>query len=350
MPNLLDHIRELLEQHGSPMHYAEITDALVRSGTWRTQGRTPQATVRGLLASTLRDGRHPWLMSTAPGTYGIAFGSDPPSNVNPPEQSEDPQQDEPTLSFSDAAERILREYADGSSMHFRDITRLALEKGLIRSKGQTPAATMHAQIITENARRARNGEPTRFERLGKGQIALVQRAPDGLETQIAMQNDGVRERLIERLHALEPVDFEALVGELLTAMGFEDVTVTRLSGDKGIDVRGTLVIADAVRVPMAVQAKKWRYAVQAPVVREVRGSLSPHERALIISTGEFSSGARSEAVRPDAAPVGLMNGKSLVGLLIEHEIMVRRHAFEILRLPGEEQARAGNPDSGAVSP
>ena len=45
------------------------------------------------------------------------------------------------------------------------------------------------------------------------------------------------------------------------------------SGDGGIDVRGTLVVGDAVRIRMAVQAKRWKDNVPVKVVREVRDSL-----------------------------------------------------------------------------
>lgn len=45
---------------------------------------------------------------------------------------------------------------------------------------------------------------------------------------------------------------------LLAEMGSEIVEVTKLSGDGGIDVRGTLVVGDVVRIKMAVQVKKWK--------------------------------------------------------------------------------------------
>jgi len=45
---------------------------------------------------------------------------------------------------------------------------------------------------------------------------------------------------------------------------------------------------------------------------------------LIISTGDFSAGARDEAQRVNAVPVALMNGSQLVDLLVEHQLMTRR--------------------------
>lgn len=54
---------------------------------------------------------------------------------------------------------------------------------------------------------------------------------------------------------MQPGEFEQLISQLLVEMGFESVEVTKLSGDGGIDVRGTLVVGEVVRIKMAVQVK-----------------------------------------------------------------------------------------------
>lgn len=128
-------------------------------------------------------------------------------------------------------------------------------------------------------------------------------------------------------------DYLIMARDHAAAMGFEEVTVTKRSGDGGIDIRGLLVVAGSVRIKMAVQVKRWRNNVQAPVVQMVRGSLGAHEQGLIITTSVFSPGAREEAARPDASPVGLINGDQLVSLLIEHELGVtkRSHTLYALR-------------------
>ena len=115
-------------------------------------------------------------------------------------------------------------------------------------------------------------------------------------------------------------------------MGFEDIEVTSRTKDGGIDVRGTLVVGDVIRTRMAIQVKKWRRNIQAPLVQQVRGSLGTHEQGLIITTSDFSAGARKEAARPDATPVALMNGEQLVLLLIENGIGVSRRSHELFEL------------------
>jgi restriction system protein len=131
---------------------------------------------------------------------------------------------------------------------------------------------------------------------------------------------------------MPPAEFETLVGTLLAKLGFEDVTVTSVSNDGGIDVRGTMVTGDVIRTRMAVQVKRWKNNIQAPTVQQVRGSLGTHEQGLVITTSSFSKGAREEAERPDATPVALMDGEQLVRLLVENDIGVRREDYALLEL------------------
>ncbi len=115
------------------------------------------------------------------------------------------------------------------------------------------------------------------------------------------------------------------------------VEVTKLSGDGGIDVRGTLVVGDVVRIKMAVQVKKWKLKnnIQAPVVQQVRGSLGAHEQGLIITTSDFSPGAVKEAAQADKTPIALMNGEQLVTLLMEHGIGVHRSKPDLFEIDEE---------------
>ena len=133
---------------------------------------------------------------------------------------------------------------------------------------------------------------------------------------------------------MKPGEFEELISQLLAEMGFEMVEVTKLSGDGGIDVRGTLVVGDVVRIKMAVQVKKWKLKnnILAPVVQQVRGSLGAHEQGLIITTSDFSAGAIKEAAQHDKTPIALMNGEQLVMLLMEHGIGVHRSTPDLFEI------------------
>ena len=99
-----------------------------------------------------------------------------------------------------------------------------------------------------------------------------------------------------------------------------------------------MVVGDVIRTRMAVQVKKWatKNRVQSPTVQQLRGSLGAHEQGLIITTSDFSAGARSEAARGDAVPVALMNGEQLVALLAANEIGVARNTHDIFDIETEE--------------
>jgi HJR/Mrr/RecB family endonuclease len=62
--------------------------------------------------------------------------------------------------------------------------------------------------------------------------------------------------------------FELLVGQLLTATGFEDGAVTRYSGDGGTDVDATLTVGGVTRVRTAIQVTRWTSNVSGATVRE----------------------------------------------------------------------------------
>ena len=159
----------------------------------------------------------------------------------------------------------------------------------------------------------------------------------GLTYQIEKHNKEVRKNLLENIKKMDPTKFEYLVGQLLTEMGFESVEVTLRHADGGIDVRGVMVINDVIKNKMAVQVKRWKNNIQSPAVQQTRGSLGAHEQGLIITTSDFSSGARKEAERKDAIPVALMNGEGLVSLMVENLIQIRKTEHDLLELNEAEE-------------
>ena len=232
------------------------------------------------------------------------------------------------LTFPDAAERVLAESGSHEPLHYVVLTERALQRGLIRTEGRTPAATMYSSILTEVRRQETYGEAPRFVRHSGGKVGLTAWLPVEVAGLVAEKNREVRQSLLDRARAASPDEFEDLVAALLVALGFADVEVTKRSGDGGIDVRGMLVVGGTVCIRMAVQAKRWKSNVQAPVVQQVRGSLGAHEQGLIITTSDFSRGARDEATRSDTAPVALMSGEQLAALLAKYQIGARVESYE----------------------
>lgn len=72
--------------------------------------------------------------------------------------------------------------------------------------------------------------------------------------------------------------------------------------------------------------------------------LGAHEQGLVITTRDFSAGAKEETERPDATPVALMDGDQLVRLLVENDIGVRRARYELIELRKDGEAESGEPE------
>ncbi len=339
---------QILLQAGEPLRIEEITRRMLEQDLWVTAGKTPEATVHARLCVDLKTkGAASRFVRTDRATFGLNPAAanaplpapQPPRSQAPRPRRADvqptllpPEPQQSTLSFTDAAERVLGAQAEARPMHYRELTERALDLGLLATKGRTPEATMYSQILTEIQRKTRRGEVPRFVRHGRGLFGLSRWTTTGLAHQIEQHNEQVRKELHKQLATMQPEQFEQLIGRLLGDLNFEKVAVTPISKDGGIDVRGTLVVGDVIHTRMAVQVKRWKKNVQRQEVQQLRGSLGAHEQGLIITTSDFSPNAREEAARSDATPVALMNGEQLVGLLVENGIGVRRTSHELIEM------------------
>lgn len=337
--NVLDAVEKVLVEVRTPMRPEEITRRILEQGLWTTEGKTPDATVNARLAMDIKKhGAESRFQRSAPNTFALRVWGLPEhtgkaaAGGKKPQPEPAPEPKPATLSFTNAAEKVLDEYANRQPMHYRAITRKILELGLVNTQGQTPEATLYAQILTEIKRSTRRGESPRFTMQGKGLVGLRKWLGEGQAYQIQQHNNEVRKQLLARLHTVSPEEFEELIARLLVALDFEEVAPTSYSKDGGIDVRGILVVGDVIRTRMAVQVKRWKNNVQAPTVQQVRGSLGVHEQGLIITTSDFSQGARAEARRANTVPVALMNGQQLVDLLIENDIGIVRTQYDLIEL------------------
>lgn len=344
----LEAVLKVLQEARTPLHYREITKRILAAKLWQTEGKTPEATINARLSvDAKKNGPASAFRRAGRGVFGLNTARTDPAPHHPGLlRTEDralyvpraPAAGE-ALSFTEAAERIL-ESANGKPMHYRDITRHALEHKMLDTSGKTPEATMYAQILTECKRRRGRGEQQRFMILGKGMISLAKWQAKGLAFQVEEANRKARKELLKSVKTMPPGDFEDLIGRLLAAMGFEEVEVTSRTRDGGIDVRGTLVVGDVIRTRLAVQVKRWKQNVQSPIIQQVRGSLGAHEQGLVITTSDFSKGPKDEAERADTTPVGLMNGEQLVALLVENEIGVRKTPLQLIQLGEHMESRS----------
>lgn len=335
--SLLDAAYEVLVKSGCPMTPAEIVKPILASSAWTTNGKTPDRTLSAQLYTNIKKlGANSRFVNAGNGRFAVSgamLGATPVQSAESPRDINMHASSIKTYSFTDCAERILKAQGVHKPMHYQDITQAALAKGWLKTSGQTPEATMYAQIIQEIQRLRKRGEVPRFVQCGKGLVALTVWDKAGVDFQVQQHHEDVRKKLKAKLMALKPEEFEELVSRLFCAIGFREVSRTRLSGDGGIDVRGTMVTGGVIRTELAIQVKRWKHNVQAPTVQQVRGSLGAHEQGCIVTTSDFSSGAREEASKMDKAPIALIDGKELINLLMENQVGVRRKEvplFEVL--------------------
>ena len=347
--NVRDAAILVLEESDVPLHVNEITKRILSRKLWKTSGKTPTATVGASIYSDIKkNGVASRFVLHAPSTFGLGrtdstgkTAAETKTEIAAARTAE--ARSETSFSFTDSAQMVLEQFADRQPMHYRTITDKAVQMGWLLSKGKTPEASMYAQILTSIKRSRRRSEQPRFTQHGKGFVGLSKWMATGLALEIEKHNRKVRKELHKKLLGMDWEAFENLVARLFLEMGFEIDEGASKIGDGGIDVRGTLLVGDVIRTQMAAQVKKWRKNVQRPVVQQVRGSLGAHEQGLIITTSDFSRGAREEADRKDATPVALMNGEQLVVLLVENGVGVQHMSHDLIELEDED---ASAPENG----
>lgn len=130
------------------------------------------------------------------------------------------------------------------------------------------------------------------------------------------------EALLDRLLKMSPKAFEMLAQRLLRESGFTSVRVTGRSGDGGIDGFGVYKIS-LLSFPVFFQCKRYKGSVGSRDVRDFRGAMAGRgDKGLLITTGNFTSDARTEAKRDGVPPIDLIEGDELCELLKEYSIGV----------------------------
>jgi restriction system protein len=228
-----------------------------------------------------------------------------------------------TLTFLDATEQILSE--NRKDMRVSDVVQEIIDKKLVETESSTPQNTLYSAIYQENKRRDISGEKKRFT-LSKGRVGLTAWLKDGIEGQIQKQNESAKKSLLEKIQSMHAKDVESLVALLFVKMGF-DAETTRFVKDGGVDIRGELVTAGVIRMPIAIQVKRLQSAVSSDDIQKLRGALDQNkdEHGVFVTTGTFSKPAEDEAKVSNRAAIDLIDGKQLVNLLVEYKIGVKEH-------------------------
>lgn len=135
--------------------------------------------------------------------------------------------------------------------------------------------------------------------------------------------------LLGQLKSVEPYEFESFSKKLLEVYGFIDLNVTKQSRDGGIDGYGKLKVGIS-HLNVAFQCKRWKSTKVSRVeVDKFRGATQgDYEQAILFTTSEFSKEALQATTKKGAIPVILIDGGSIVDLMIE-----KKFGVEIETLP-----------------
>jgi restriction system protein len=222
----------------------------------------------------------------------------------------------------------------------------AVERGLISREGNTYAITDKGLAWLRQFTDVPQANAPALPSSKRTTVAEAARA----------QNEEQLDALRARLMALDPTDFEHFVKELLDAMDYEDVRVTKVSNDKGVDVVARIQFG-ITEITEVVQVKRTEGTITRPKVDELRGALPYHKaiRGTIISLGSFAKGAQEGALYVGAAPITLIDGRRLLDLCMKHEVGLKRRSVDLYevdepffaeRFGREEEAEgAPTPDS-----
>jgi restriction endonuclease Mrr len=154
------------------------------------------------------------------------------------------------------------------------------------------------------------------------------------EAEIAIRKAAVEttNTLRKYISEIDPATFELLVSIVFQKLGYKHVTVTKRSGDAGIDVKAVLVVEGVGNIRTCIQVKRQQNAVGRPVVQNLRGSLGPHEVGIVVTSSGFSDEAREEAQDPTKAPIALISGQQFAELLLKYEIGIQHIDRKLYRL------------------
>jgi len=135
---------------------------------------------------------------------------------------------------------------------------------------------------------------------------------------------GIRTQLLERLLELSPAQFEAFSKKFLQAYGFVSLENTKISNDGGIDGFGKLKVGLA-SMYVAFQCKRWQGVVGRPEIDKFRGAIQgEYEQGIFFTTSDFTQQAKEASIKKGAVPIILMNGESIIDIMIQKGLGVDR--------------------------
>jgi restriction endonuclease Mrr len=241
-----------------------------------------------------------------------------------------------TLSYSDSAEKVLEKA--GKPLKYTDIASAAIKDGLLQTDSQTLAVSMYVSLRAEIKRKEQKQEKQRFVFLGNGFFDLFSRArgEPAKKTQSALEQikNSREEAMKEVFGRLTSGDsgahFEAMVGDLLIAMGYSDVEVIGGKDDQGVDIicskRDGLSIT---RYAIQCKCKKLSKQIGPKDISNLRDNLSSFQcqQGIFITTSKLNDVAHQKAKEAGKEPIQTIEHDEILNLFADHSIGLRQEAI-----------------------
>jgi hypothetical protein len=191
---------QILKQAGKPLTVGEITSIAFEREMVSTRGKTPSATMGARLYVDIKTrGDKSRFVKVKRGKFALREWSVPLVTRTPAFRP---------LTFKGAAYEVL--VSENRPLRTEEITDIALKKGLLRTAGKTPSATMGAQLYTDIKTL---GDKSTFVQLGKNKFGLREWGLEVLKDEI---DKAEREKILpvsERKRSIvgDPISFEGLI-------------------------------------------------------------------------------------------------------------------------------------------
>lgn len=190
----------ILKRTGLSLSANEITSAALADGLISTSGKTPSATMSARLYIDIkRKGSSSRFVKVDRGKFGLREWA-----IRAPAEASTFR----PLSFKNAAYKVLK--AENRPLSVEDITNMALKKGLLKTAGKTPTATMGAQLYTDIKTLQ---DRSAFVQLGKNRFGLRKWGLEVMEDEIEKAEGEKFLPVSERKRSIvgDPVNFEGLI-------------------------------------------------------------------------------------------------------------------------------------------
>lgn len=132
-----------------------------------------------------------------------------------------------------------------------------------------------------------------------------------------------KQQILDQLQQMLPQSFEVFAQRLLDVYGFRKMVVTNYVKDGGIDGYGQLRVG-ITHLNVAFQCKRWKNSsVSRPEIDKFRGAIQgEYEQGIIFTTSKFTKEAQSITRKNGAVPIILIDGNSLIDIMIEKKFGV----------------------------